>query len=82
LEELRWNARSSWEERIQREQTQISDAQHKAERDEIPVNFRWLRMKQGLIRRLQEELGNRIAELDRLEHDLSGDLSAKIIIKI
>ena len=82
VEELRWNARSSWEGRIAREESQILDAERKAERDDDVVNYLWLRMKRGLIRRLQEELAQRICELDRLEHDLSGSLKARIIIKL
>lgn len=82
LEELRWNTRSAWEGRIEREMQQIRDATWRAEQRGEIVDHRWRRMKQGLIRRLQDELRQHLVELERLEHDLSADLIERLVIRL
>ncbi len=82
LEELRWNTRSAWEGRIEREMQQIREATWRAEQRGEVVEHRWRRMKQGLIRRLQEELRQHLVELERLEHDLSADLVERLVIRL
>ena len=82
LEELRWNTRSAWEGRIEREMQQIREATWRAEQRGEIVDHRWRRMKQGLIRRLQEELRQHLVELERLEHDLSADLIERLVIRL
>ena len=47
-----------------------------------PVDMRWLRMKQGMIRRLTTELDDRIERLDRVREGLQAELSARIVIKL
>lgn len=82
LEELRWNTRAAWEARVESEKQQIRDATWKAEQRGEVVDFRWLRMKEGLIRRLRDELLEHLRQLERLEHDFSADLSERIIIRL
>jgi hypothetical protein len=61
---------------------QIRDATWRAEQRGEIVDHRWRRMKQGLIRRLQEELRQHLVELERLEHDLSADLIERLVIHL
>ena len=61
---------------------QIREATWRAEQRGEIVDYRWGRMKQGLIRRLEEELRQHLVELERLEHDLSADLIERLVIRL
>ena len=82
LDELRDNAEDAWHRRIRREMAQLSDADWTARTEGRLPDPRWVRMKNGLISRLQDELANRLQELDRIRENLSGSLNLQVAIQI
>jgi superfamily II DNA or RNA helicase len=82
IEELRSNAEQAWDSRIRREMHQLNDAQHRAQYEGIQPDERWVRMKEGMISKLQDELANRLRELDRISDCLNAEICARIVVKL
>jgi superfamily II DNA or RNA helicase len=82
IEELRANAEQAWDSRIRREMNQLSDAEHRAQFEGTQPDERWVRMKEGLISRLQDELANRLRDLDRISECLNAEINARIVVKL
>ena len=82
LDELRHNVQQAWMGRIERERDQVAQARWREYHQDTPVDERWLRMKQGMIRRLTIELDDRIERLDRVRGGLQAELSARIVVKL
>lgn len=82
LEELRENAEQAWHRRINREMGQLAEADWAARTEGREPDPRWVRMKNGLISRLQEELAERCRQLDALREDLNGRLEPRIAIRL
>ena len=82
LDELRDNAEDAWHRRIMREMAQLSEADWLARSEGKPPDPRWVRMKNGLISRLQNELASRLRELEEIRENLSGHLSLRVAIQI
>jgi len=82
LDELRDNAEDAWHRRIRREMAQLSEADWAARSEGRLSDPRWIRMKNGLISRLQNELANRLRELDRIRENLDGSLNLRVAIRI
>lgn len=82
LDELRHNVQQAWMGRIERERDQVAQARWREYHQDRPVDVRWMRMKQGMIRRLTIELDDRIERLDRVREGLQAELSARIVVKL
>ena len=82
LDELRHNVQRSWMERIEREREQLRAAAIREQHGGRPVDHRWVRMKNGLIERLRNELDERILHLEKIRESLQAELSARIIIQL
>ena len=82
LDELRDNAEDAWHRRIMREMAQLSEADWLARSEGRPPDPRWVRMKNGLISRLQNELANRLRELEGIRENLNGSLKLRVAIQI
>ena len=82
LDELRDNAEDAWHRRIMREMAQLSEADWLARSEGKPPDPRWVRMKNGLISRLQNELASRLRELEEIRENLTGHLSLRVAIQI
>jgi hypothetical protein len=82
LEELRANAEQAWHARISRELGQLAEADWRSRNEGQPPDPRWVRMKNGLITRLQDDLAKRLAELDRMSESLTGRLDLRIAIRL
>ncbi|MEE2759463.1 MAG: SNF2-related protein [Candidatus Thermoplasmatota archaeon] len=82
LDELRDNAEDAWHRRIMREMAQLSEADWVARSEGRLPDARWIRMKNGLISRLQDELANRLLELDRIRENMNAFLDLKVAIQI
>jgi hypothetical protein len=80
--ELRDNAEHAWHRRIMREMAQLADADWTARSEGRMPDPRWVRMKNSLITKLQDELARRLAELDQIRDGLEGRLDLRIAIQI
>ena len=82
LDELRENAQNAWHRRIMREMGQLSEADWFARAEGREPDPRWVRMKNSLITKLQDQLANRLSELDSIRDGLTGDLLLRVAIKL
>jgi superfamily II DNA or RNA helicase len=82
IDELRDNAEHAWHRRIMREMAQLADADWNARSEGRLPDPRWVRMKNSLITKLQDELARRLAELDHIRDGLEGRLDLRIAIHI
>ena len=82
LDELRANAEQAWHRRISREMGQLSEADWTARAEGKLPDPRWVRMKNSLITKLQDELAKRLAELDQIRDNLEGNLELRIAIQL
>ena len=82
LGELRDNAEHAWHQRILREMGQLADADWTARSEGRLPDPRWVRMKNSLITRLQDELARRLEELDHIRDNLEGRLNLRVAIHI
>jgi len=82
LDELRANAEQAWHRRISREMGQLSEADWTARAEGKIPDPRWVRMKNSLITKLQDELAKRLAELDQIRDNLEGELELRIAIQL
>ncbi|MDP6888985.1 MAG: hypothetical protein QF454_03025, partial [Candidatus Thalassarchaeaceae archaeon] len=82
LDELRANAEQAWHRRISREMGQLSEADWTARAEGKIPDPRWVRMKNSLITKLQDELAKRLAELDQIRDNLDGNLELRIAIQL
>ena len=82
LDELRANAEQAWHRRITREMGQLADADWTARAEGKMPDPRWVRMKNSLITKLQDELAKRLNELDQIRHDLKGRLDLRVAIQL
>ena len=82
LGELRENAEHAWHQRILREMGQLADADWSARAEGRLPDPRWVRMKNSLITKLQDELARRLADLDHIRDNLEGCLSLRVAIQI
>lgn len=82
IDELRENAEQSWHRRISREMAQLAEANWTARSEGRQADPRWVRMKNGLITRLHDELAARLIELERLRESLTGSLDLRISIRL
>ena len=82
LDELRTNAEQAWHRRITREMGQLADADWTARAEGKMPDPRWVRMKNSLITKLQDELAKRLNELDQIRHDLKGRLDLRVAIQL
>jgi hypothetical protein len=82
LGELRENAEHAWHQRILREMGQLADADWTARSEGRLPDPRWVRMKNSLITKLQDELARRLSDLDHIRDDLSGCLDLRVAIQI
>ena len=80
--ELRDNAEHAWHRRIMREMSQLAEADWTARSEGRMPDPRWVRMKNSLITKLQDELARRLAELDQIRDGLEGRLDLRIAIQI
>ena len=80
--ELRENAEHAWHRRITREMSQLAEADWTAHREGRLPDPRWVRMKNGLITKLQDGLANRLAELDQIRDQLEGRLDLRVAMQI
>ena len=80
--ELRDNAEHAWHRRIMREMAQLADADWTARSEGRVPDPRWVRMKNSLITKLQDELARRLTELDQIRDGLEGRLDLRIAIYI
>lgn len=82
LAELQHNAESAWQGRIRRERLQLAQAQERARTTGEPTDPRWIRMKQGLIRRLEAELTQRLAELEAVAEHVAMRLAPRVVVRL
>ena len=82
LDELRENAQNAWHRRIMREMGQLSEADWLARSEGREPDPRWVRMKNSLITKLQDQLANRLSELDSIREGLTGELSLRVAIRL
>ncbi|MDE0708681.1 MAG: hypothetical protein OSB33_07005, partial [Candidatus Poseidoniales archaeon] len=82
LGELRDNAEHAWHQRIMREMGQLADADWTARAEGRMPDPRWVRMKNSLITKLQDELARRLADLDHIRDNLEGHLNLRVAIQI
>ena len=82
VDELRENAEHAWHRRITREMAQLAEADWTAHREGRLPDPRWVRMKNGLITKLQDELARRLAELEQIRDQLEGRLDLRVAIRI
>ena len=82
LGELRDNAEHAWHQRIRREMAQLTEADWTARSEGRTPDPRWVRMKNSLITKLQDELARRLAELDQIRDNLVGRLELRVAIQI
>jgi superfamily II DNA or RNA helicase len=82
LGELRDNAEHAWHQRIRREMGQLAEADWNARSEGRVPDPRWVRMKNSLITRLQDELARRLAELDQIRDDMAGVLNLRVAIQL
>ena len=82
IDELRDNAENAWHRRIMREMGQLAEANWRAQSEGNVPDPRWIRMKNGLITKLQDELARRLAELDQIRDGLEARLDLQIAIRI
>jgi hypothetical protein len=82
LGELRDNAEHAWHQRILREMGQLAEADWTARAEGRMPDPRWVRMKNSLITKLQDELARRLAELDQIRDNLEGRLNLRVAIQI
>jgi superfamily II DNA or RNA helicase len=82
LDELRANAEQAWHRRISREMGQLSEADWTARAEGKIPDPRWVRMKNSLITKLQDELAKRLSELDQIRDNLEGNLELRIAIQL
>ena len=82
IDELRENAEHAWHRRIMREMAQLADADWTARSEGSVPDPRWVRMKNGLITKLQDELARRLADLDQIRDGLEARLDLQIAIRI
>ena len=82
MDELRINAEQAWNARIQREMGQLAEAEWRTQQDGGVPDPRWIRMKNGLISRLHDDLARRLMELDDIQNNLSGELKIRAVIRI
>jgi len=82
LGELRDNSEHAWHQRIMREMGQLADADWTARAEGRMPDPRWVRMKNSLITKLQDELARRLADLDHIRDNLEGRLNLRVAIQI
>ena len=82
LGELRENAEHAWHQRILREMGQLADADWTARSEGRLPDPRWVRMKNSLITKLQDELARRLSDLDHIRDNLEGSLNLRVAIHI
>ena len=82
LGELRENAEHAWHQRILREMGQLADADWTARSEGRLPDPRWVRMKNSLITKLQDELARRLSDLDHIRDNLEGALNLRVAIHI
>ncbi len=82
LGELRDNSEHAWHQRIMREMGQLADADWTARAEGRMPDPRWVRMKNSLITKLQDELARRLADLDHIRDNLEGHLNLRVAIQI
>ena len=82
IDELRDNAEHAWHRRIMREMAQLAEADWAARSEGRLPDPRWVRMKNSLITKLQDELARRLSELDLIRDGLEGRLDLRIAIQI
>ena len=82
IDELRDNAENAWHRRIMREMGQLAEANWRAQSEGNVPDPRWIRMKNGLITKLQDELARRLADLDQIRDGLDARLDLQIAIRI
>jgi superfamily II DNA or RNA helicase len=82
LGELRDNAEHAWHQRILREMGQLAEADWTARSEGRAPDPRWVRMKNSLITKLQDELARRLAELDHIRDNLEGRLDLRVAIQL
>ena len=82
IDELRENAEHAWHRRIMREMAQLAEADWTARSEGRMPDPRWVRMKNGLITKLQDELARRLADLDQIRDGLDGRLDLRVAIQI
>ena len=82
IDELRANAEQAWQRRIAREIGQLTEADWNARGEGDVPDPRWVRMKNSLITKLQNELEKRLVELDRIRENLSCSLELRVAIKL
>ncbi len=82
LNELRGSAHSAWTVKVDREREQLTAADQRARYEGKETDPRWIMMKQGLIRRLQAGLAERLGEIDRIEADYDANLAAPLLIRL
>ena len=61
---------------------QLSEADWTARAEGRLPDPRWVRMKNSLITKLQDELAKRLAELDQIRDNLDGSLELRIAIQL
>ena len=82
LTELTNNSHQAWMSKIEAEQEQIRKAEANFKLSNETIDFRWLRMKRGIIRSLHEKLSNRVNEIKSIQEDLQANISFPIIVRI
>jgi hypothetical protein len=82
LDELRGSAQSAWTAKVEREREQLATADQRAKHEGKETDPRWIMMKQGLIRRLQAGLAERLGEIDRIEAEYDANLAAPLLIRL
>ncbi|MDP6899501.1 MAG: SNF2-related protein [Candidatus Thalassarchaeaceae archaeon] len=82
IDELRENAEQAWHARISREMAQLFDADMRAREEGKLPDPRWIRMKNGMISRLQDDLAKRLIQLEQMKKELSGELKLRIAIRL
>ena len=65
-----------------REMGQLAEANWRAQSEGNVPDPRWIRMKNGLITKLQDELARRLADLDQIRDGLEARLDLQIAIRI
>ena len=81
-EELAFNIDTAWQGRVARERLQLAQAEERARHTGEPPDPRWVRMKQGLIRRLQDERSQRLAHLETLRDEVAMRLEPRIAVRL
>ncbi len=74
FDELKANAEQAWQRRISREMGQLVEADWNAKAEGRVPDPRWVRMKNSLITKLQDELQRRLLDLEHLRENLDGAL--------